>query len=393
VRPLPDSDLSLRDASDFIFDSTLGRRALIDPHPRELGVFLREIIQSVYRLTVSCQLPEFTDHGLGHLCSLIDRLSRWTVPAPSANPIAVVDSAGFAPIDAAILLLATLFHDIGMLSQRPEDLPADKVGDAGRPLRDIPGWVRATHIDRMEALIRRLFKHTEFLELLNEPAVDRAFRVAEAHGTWPWDWSRLAFTDRDEGLAAMLAVADLLDEDALRCDSSTLLRHRYGTPLNCGHWIRHGLTIGRVLVLQGTIDIQLGKPPGTDVQMEPVFVALRNHYNLVRSYDSCLSQVGAGIVGLNFNPTSGVPATEVPALDKWSEIREFHFQSALVYHLLESFMPQALLDERRCDGAVIQRLRKLGLVQVDLTDFYRIRGELAPRTSLEQSFHALLRSF
>ena len=392
MRQLPDPDLSLRDASDFVFDSSIARRALVDPHPPALTVFLRELVQSIYRLTVSCHLPEFTDHGLSHLCSLIDRLSRWTAIGAEPNPIRVVDGSDFETTQAAVLLLATLFHDIGMLSQRPEDLPADAPGDAGRPLTDVPSWVRATHIDRMEALVRRLFKDTQFEALLDDPIVKRAFQVARAHGTWPWDWAKLRFTHRDEGLAAMLAVADLLDEDALRCDASTLLRHRYGTPLSCAHWIRHGLTIGRVLVLRGMIDIEFGRPPGTDSQIEPVFVALRNHYNLVRTYATQLSQVGAGILGLNFTPPNGVPLTEVRELDRWAEIKEFQFQSALVYHLLESFMPEALLDARRCDTTVLERLTKLGLTPIDLTDFYRFRGDVAPRTALEQSFHALLNS-
>lgn len=392
MRLLPDPDLSLRDASDFIFDSPLGRRALVDPQPRCLAVFLREVIQSIYRLTLSCHLPEFTDHGLGHLCSLIDRVSRWTAIGSDSNPIRVIEHSNFRPDEAAILLLATLFHDIGMLSQRPEDLPVDSTGAAGRPLKDLPSWVRSTHIQRMEALIRRVFATTEFNDLLDDPLILRSLQVARAHSTWPWDWKSFGFTGKDEGLAAMLAVADLLDEDALRCDSSTLLRHRYGTPVNCAHWIRHGLTIGRVLILQGIITVELGRPPGTDSQIEPVFIALRNHYQLVRVYASQLAQAGAGILRVVFNPPDGVPLVEVRDLQHWSEIPEFHFQSALVYHLLESFMPQALLDERRCSSAVIQRLTKLGLSPVDLTDFYAIRGELAPRTSLEQSFHALLNS-
>src|SRR5207248_10095690 len=134
MRSLPDPDLSLRDASDFIFDSPLARRALEDPEPRNLAVFLREVIQAIYKLTVSCHLPEFTDHGLGHLYSLVDRLSRWTIIGTEANPKAVVEHADFRPKEAAILLLATLLHDIGMLSQRPEDLPAEHGGHHARSL-------------------------------------------------------------------------------------------------------------------------------------------------------------------------------------------------------------------------------------------------------------------
>src|SRR5690349_6920842 len=60
VRTLPDPDPSLRDSSDFIFDSELCRRALSKPNPPALAVLLRELIAGIHRLTVSCHLPEFT---------------------------------------------------------------------------------------------------------------------------------------------------------------------------------------------------------------------------------------------------------------------------------------------------------------------------------------------
>src|SRR5207247_3442740 len=66
MRPLPDPNLSLRDASDFIFESELCRRALLNPEPKSLAVFLRDLLAEIHRLTLSCNLPEFTDHGLQH---------------------------------------------------------------------------------------------------------------------------------------------------------------------------------------------------------------------------------------------------------------------------------------------------------------------------------------
>ena len=47
MRPLPDPNLSLRDASDFIFESELCRRALVDPDPRSLAVFLRDLLAEI----------------------------------------------------------------------------------------------------------------------------------------------------------------------------------------------------------------------------------------------------------------------------------------------------------------------------------------------------------
>jgi hypothetical protein len=64
VRALPDPDIPFRDANDFIFDSALCRRALHRHDPPAFPVFLRELIAGIHRLTASCHLPEFTDHGL-----------------------------------------------------------------------------------------------------------------------------------------------------------------------------------------------------------------------------------------------------------------------------------------------------------------------------------------
>jgi hypothetical protein len=385
-RQLPDPELSLRDASDFILDSPLGRRALSNPEPRNLAVFLRDIVQTIYRLTISCHLPEFTDHGLGHLCSLVDRLSHWTKPESSANPSRVIEDRDFEPREAAILLLAALLHDIGMLSQRPEDMPTAPGTQSARSLRDLPGWVRSTHIERMENLARYLFEGAD----LDHPVVQRAFLVARAHGKWPWEWAKFNFIERDAGLAAMLAVADLLDEDSMRCDSFTLLRHRYGTPLNCAHWIRHGLTAGRVIVDAGRIRVVLARPPCTDAQLEPLFTALRNHYQLVWLYMRELGQVNASLIGIEFDPQCGIPERESPELEGWLQIPGFGVQSALVHHLFNSFMPEALLDETRVSPDTINRLRTLRLAPIDLTDFHRFRGRITRRTPVEENFHVLL---
>jgi len=277
-----------------------------------------------------------------------------------------------------------------MLSQRPEDLPEITAVQNTRSLQDIPGWVRSTHIGRLPRLMQRLFKDTDLEGALDDILVQRALNVAQAHGTWPWDWQKFSFVDEDSGLAAMLAVADLLDEDALRCDSSTLLRHRYGTPLNCAHWIRHGLTLGRVLVREGNVAVRFGRPPRTDAQMEPVFAALRNHYRLVKLYVKDLGHVNAALLNVECDPPSGLPQTEVPDLERWWELPEFRVQSALVYRLLESFMPEALLDEKRLSAEVLPQLHDIGITAINLTDFYRIRGELAPRTEIEQTFDSLI---
>lgn len=380
MRSLPDPDLSLRDASDFIFDSALARKALSDPEPRDLAIFLRDLVQTIYRLMLSCHLPEFTDHGLGHLCSLVDRLSLWSTASSDPGPI--VDQ--ISSREASILLMATLLHDIGMLSQRPEDLPGEM---DSKPIQDIPTWVRRTHVSRMEGLVQRLFRETNFVSDLGSPVVQRAIKVAQAHEKWPWQWGAFSFQDRDAGLAAMLAVADLLDEDSMRCDSSTLLRHRYGSAHNCAHWIRHGLTDGRILVRAGRIEVSFVRPPNTDLQLAPVFAALRNHYRLVLLYLAELGQVNARLVSVAFTPTTGIPDKENEI--EWWKLPEFRFQSALLYHLLDTFMPEARA-EADLNLVTLDHLTNANLERVDLANYRRIRNTQPPRMPIEQSFHALL---
>src|SRR3712207_3623284 len=100
-RPLPDPDLNLRDSRDFILGSRLARQAFNSDWDG-ISLVARDLIESVYRLVLSCHMPEFTDHGLPHLCSLIDRISRWSL----LDGKLLVDS--ITPNEAATLLFATL---------------------------------------------------------------------------------------------------------------------------------------------------------------------------------------------------------------------------------------------------------------------------------------------
>ena len=388
MRSLPDPELSLRDSGDFIFDSVLCRCALRDPNPRWLALLLREVIAGIHRLTVSCHLPEFTDHGLGHLCSLVDRLSRWSSSPSGSAPHLVVER--LTAEEGAVLLLAILFHDIGMLSQRPEDLPPGDPNATTKPLDDVPTWVRRTHIARMDGVLRRVLLGTECEDALNDGIVQRALIVAKAHGMWPWKWDPAVLRGRDTGLAALVAVADLLDEDSARCDSATLLRHRYGTAENIAHWMRHGFTQGRVLVERSQVFVNLARPPGTDAQLDVVFIALRNHFSLIMLYLRQLGQVDAGLQRIDFNPPVGGTSLVAEELAGWEDLEGFGTQNALIFHLLGSFMPEALLDTHRLDVDTLQRLSTLGLKPVDLTEFYAIRGNREPRLPVEQTFLALL---
>ena len=68
TRPLPDPDVSLRDARDFIVSTALARKAL-RCRWNLFPVALHDLVEVIHRLVQSCHLPEFTDHGLPHLCS------------------------------------------------------------------------------------------------------------------------------------------------------------------------------------------------------------------------------------------------------------------------------------------------------------------------------------
>ena len=50
--------------------------------------------------------------------------------------------------------------------------------------------------------------------------------------------------------------------------------------------------------------------------------------------------VGAGTLMVDFEPPTNGPIELAPELKGWKELPDFHTQSALVYHLLGSFMAQ-----------------------------------------------------
>jgi hypothetical protein len=291
----------------------------------------------------------------------------------------------------AVLLLATLLHDIGMLSQRPEDLPDPQDPQWARGYREIADWVRRTHIHRIDGLVHRLFRTSHQSFFVPGSLLFRSLPVAKAHGYWPWESAFRALPNGDSGLAAIVAVADLLDEDSNRCDTKTLIDHRQATLLNIAHWMRHSLTANRVLVDGGVIRVQLARPPGTVAQLNSVYAALRNHYRLALAYGEALEQVGAGLLApIEFDPANGTPTLESQGLEGWHSIQGLATQPALVFHLLTSFMPEALLDGQRLSVETINRLRNHGLETVDLTTFHAIRGNRERRLPEELVFRALM---
>lgn len=386
---LPDPELGLRDSRDFILNSNLGRSALSSDTPL-LTVLISDLVDAIYRLVQSCHMPEFTDHGLPHLCSLIDRISTWQCPPESRQTL--VDQ--LTPNESARLLLATLLHDIGMLSQSPVDLPPNANPNKSKAAApDIATWVRQTHVDRLKGLATRVLKDTHASKLLTSSLFADSVAIAESHQAWPWEWQvPVLDANRNRALAAVLAISDLLDEDSARCDTFTLIEHREGNEINRAHWMRHALTTGRILVQRGEITVNMVRPPGSDPQaLKSVYSALRNHFRLVNFYENDLKKINAPITNINFNPGTGVPKEESADFPGWKSISGFANNSALAFQLLRTFMPIALLDEQRMGNDGAQAARDASLELVDLCQLTRFRSSEEPVSDIEETFAAVVR--
>lgn len=387
---LPDPDISLREAADYILTSRLGRKAQTYNDIAGLTLFWRDLLGQIHRLVTSCHMAEFTDHGLPHLCSLVDRVSEWTCAPNQSIERPLVEL--LSPADAAILLTSILIHDIGMLSQSPSDLPDSHPMANTQGSMNIASWVRSSHVPRIARLVRRLLmelpdRESNHTATLNSELFTRSLIVAEAHSIWPWERAFEDLPGNLQGLASVLSVADILDEDSNRCDTPALLFHRHGSQENKAHWIRHTLTAERVYVKGGRIEIRLLRLPNTDIGFEPVFQALRNQYQLAKTYNRFLRDVGAGLLEVTFDPPSSFPQGEVKSLHGWETLRGYETQELLLHNLLKTFFSEALLDNRRLDPAVASLLIRHGLVNIDLEIYYSIRGLTEIRSPIEEELH------
>lgn len=371
MRSFPDFHLELINSTDYILGSPLGRRALASSRIPDMANLLRDLLDDMDRLAKNCHLPEFTDHSLPHICSLVRRLSDW---GTRDGWLSTMTSE-----EAAFLLLATLCHDLGMLSQDPSELEG-AVDQTPKGMAELSDWVRRTHVPRLGGLLKNLFRRRQRAEEIDMIWFSLVVALGKAHAYWPW---QAGFTTveqlaapagidarRARGLAALIAVADLLDEDASRCDTDTLFKHRMGTTINRAHWLRHGLTLDRIDVLGRTVAARFVNVPGAPSGMEQVFRALRNHLRLVLLYNDDLKAVGAEITHLNFDPCTGVPAASNEALGAWKDVDDF--TSCLAEQLLTTFMPEALNDVR--DSQTAARLTAIGLELVDLTAYRAFNG-------------------
>lgn len=369
MKDIPDFEIELSQAVDYIMESDLARKAFDKPPFFQYTNVLRTLVQSVDRLADNCHMPEFTNHALPHICSIVRRASIWAVEDRWIEKIES-DEAGY-------LLLALIVHDIGMLSQDASDLPNENKSDYMKGFADISNWVRRTHVLRIHGLVMRLLKD----ELKRDPDLERHLQVvicmAESHQKWPWECGFVSNTEiidlcglnreRVAAFNAVIAVCDLLDEDASRCDTLTLIKYRHGTTENMAHWIRHALTAEVDGVRDHTVRVIFRKLLPEDRRHEKIYRALRNHYRLVQLYNEQLAVLGAEIKHMVFLPSDGSPdcedgvAKELASI--WVKFPEF--KDCIVEQLLSTFMPEALgIDNGNSDMG--RRLDKIGLERMDL---------------------------
>ena len=169
-------------------------------------------------------------------------------------------------------------------------------------------------------------------------------------------------------LNAIIAVCDLLDEDANRCDTITLIKYKHGTMENMAHWMRHALTVEVDGVRNHTVTVTFRKLLPSEKKHEKIYRALRNHYRLVKLYNNRLQTIGAQIDNIVFQPMDGLPElvdeVSVELQKIWVNLPEF--EDYVVEQLLSTFMPEAL-NQDNGDKKMRKRLDALGLETIDLS--------------------------
>lgn len=399
MREIPDFDVELSQAMDYIMSSPLAQKAFMMPPFPQYTIILQRLIQAVDRLADNCHMPEFTNHALPHICSIVKRASEWAVEDQWINTI--------SEREAGYLLLALVIHDIGMLSQDAQDLQEQDRRTYMKGFGDIAGWVRKTHVVRLQGLVLRLLKEEiqrdcsmrkEDIKKDNDCSRGKEEResqnrmtlqdhmmivinMAASHQCWAWEENFMpeaaqvlidkAGLDRDRiaALNAVIAVSDLLDEDSNRCDTIGLIRHRHGTTENMAHWIRHALTAKVDGVRGHKVTVTFRKLLPEDERYETIYGALRNHYRLVKLYNVKLKKLNAQIEQICFLPPDGLrdlledeTARELEKV--WQKLPEF--EDHIVEQILSTFMREALNEDGN-DPQMRRRLDELGLETLDLS--------------------------
>lgn len=369
MKEIPDFDIELSQATDYILGCPLAKRAFCRPPFYNFTNIVTDIIYWIDQLADNCHMPEFTNHALPHICSIVKRASEWG------------ESDGWlketSPQEAGYLLIALLIHDIGMLSQDSRDLPEDEKLQHMKGLSDISGWVRRTHVIRIETLVKNFLADYTKQDPSFIHHLDVIIGMAQSHSKWPWEpdfvtkKEQITSLDLDPkrigAFNAVIAVCDLLDEDSKRCDTITLIKHRYGTITNRAHWIRHALTKRVEGVKNHIIIVQFRKLPSDSPHLDALYRTLRNHYRLVKLYQENLAVIDTKLLHINFEPGDGIP--EEDEISK--ELRCYYdipeLRHDVIPHLLATFMKEAR-NQADGDPGMRKRLDKIGLETMDLSD-------------------------
>lgn len=371
MKNIPDFEIELAQSIEYILGSALAKKAMEAPPYKNYTNIVIDIVRSIDRLADNCHMPEFTNHAMPHICSIVKRASEW---AEYDGWLKRLNSA-----EAAYLLVALLIHDIGMLSQDSKNIPDAVRMKYMKGCSDIPNWVRRTHVIRIEKLIKRLLEEYRKEDEELDGHLGISISIAMSHEKWPWEDDYVAQQElldekglvkgRIRALNAVLAVCDLLDEDSNRCDTMTLIRHRHGSTENMAHWIRHALTKEVIGVKEKKVQVRFRRLVPSEESHEIIYRALRNHYRLVRLYNPALKELDAEIKHIEFLPSDGIPEDEDDISQQlggiWPTLPEFKY--SLVGRLLQTFMKEAL----NMDGGDKQlrcRLDEVGLETLSLAD-------------------------
>lgn len=179
MKNIPDFETELAQSIDYILGSTLAKKAMEAPPYKNYTNIVIDIIRNIDRLADNCHMPEFTNHAMPHICSIVKRASEW---AEYDGWLKRLNSA-----EAAYLLVALLIHDIGMLSQDSKDIPDAERMKYMKGCSDIPNWVRRTHVIRIEKLIKRLLEEYRKEDEELDGHLGVSISIAMSHEKWPWE--------------------------------------------------------------------------------------------------------------------------------------------------------------------------------------------------------------
>lgn len=382
----PDFDVERSQSLSFIMGCSIARKAFEEPPFKNYTNIVQFLIEEADRLADNCHMPEFTNHALPHICSIVHRASTWASADRWINIL--------SPQEAGYLLLALIIHDLGMLSQDVRDLPDDELISSRKGMSDLQVWVRRTHVSRLPKLTKRLLCNY----LAEDPGLEDHLKIiihmAASHSSWPWQnefehdavlAKKLGLANnRLRGLNAVVAVADLLDEDSNRCDTATLIRHKHGSNTNIAHWIRHALTASVDDVSQQTVRVQFRQIPNVPDDFPIVYRVLRNHYRIILFYQRDLKAIGAEIKDVIFvlDGHSNMVKDELSdEIRVWEEIPDFKY--CLIPRLLDTF-DRAAKNQAEPKSEFRQRLDQVGMESVDLTAYQNFLSPSCPQTDEER---------